>query len=217
MWRIQLRIPGVLGEPDVVPEWRKGGTVELHAGVDAIVGGPIRRQAARIIRVNLVKREASARSLQGVLHNDAERAKVGEAMASLAKFKENFLPVARQLETMGFDSARVAAAFMERARPDYDAAQRIIEALATDLNAQASAGGKRLEATATLVMALLGGSGRQGSSAQQQAAHSASERERPKTPPSVKPVQPEPPKGEGPKAPSKAAAQPALAAPPAAN
>src|SRR5947208_11699805 len=65
MWRIQLRIPGVLGEPDVVPQWREGVAVELHAGVDAVVGGPIRRQAARIIRVNLVKGEVSSRSLGG--------------------------------------------------------------------------------------------------------------------------------------------------------
>src|SRR5881227_1093555 len=61
MWRIQLRIPGVLGEPDVVPQWREGVAVELHAGVDAVVGGPIRRQLA----INLVKGKASARSLGG--------------------------------------------------------------------------------------------------------------------------------------------------------
>jgi methyl-accepting chemotaxis protein len=106
----------------------------------------------------LAEIQTSAKNLQGALHDDAERAKVGEAMASLDKFKQGFLPVAKQLEAMGFDSARVAAAFMERARPDYDAAQTIIEGLAVDLNKQASAGGKRLETTATLVMALLGGS-----------------------------------------------------------
>src|SRR5712692_5558463 len=53
--RVQLRVPGVLGEPDIVPEWREGGTVELHTGVDAVVGGNI--------RVGLVKGEASANSL----------------------------------------------------------------------------------------------------------------------------------------------------------
>ena len=58
---------------------------------------------------------------------------------------------------MGFDSARVAAAFMSRATPDYDAAQATIEALAADLDRKAAAGGQRLQATATLVMGLLAG------------------------------------------------------------
>ncbi|WP_280152176.1 methyl-accepting chemotaxis protein [Piscinibacter sp. XHJ-5] len=100
--------------------------------------------------------QASAKTLQGALHDDAERAKVAEAMTRLDKFRQNFLPVAKQIEAMGFDSARVAAAFMKRAQPDYDAAQATIEALAADLDHQAVQGGKRMERTATLVMALLG-------------------------------------------------------------
>ncbi|WP_328589497.1 methyl-accepting chemotaxis protein [Piscinibacter terrae] len=102
--------------------------------------------------------EASAKALQGSLHNDAERAKVTQAMASLAKFKEGFLPVAKQLEAMGFDSARVAAAFMSRAQPDYDAAQSVIEGLAGDLNKAALAGSQKLDATAVMVMSMLAGS-----------------------------------------------------------
>ena len=102
--------------------------------------------------------QTAAKSLQEALHDDTQRAKVGEAMASLEEFKAKFLPVAKQLEAMGFDSARVAAAFMERAKPDYEAAQVIIETLAADLDQAASAGGKRLEATANLVIALLAGS-----------------------------------------------------------
>src|SRR5258706_8464177 len=99
-----------------------------------------------------------AKALQAVLPLEADRAKVGEAMARLDKFKAAFLPVARQLEAMGFDSARVAAAFMARAQPEYDAAQATIETLATGLEAAAGEGSKRLEATATLVMMLLGAS-----------------------------------------------------------
>ncbi len=63
VWRVQLRVPGVLGEPDVVPERRKGDIVELHTGVDAVVGGTVWRQGAHIIRVDLVKGEASSGSL----------------------------------------------------------------------------------------------------------------------------------------------------------
>ena len=100
----------------------------------------------------------SGKALQALLPLEADRAKVGEALAHMDKFKTAFLPVAKQLEAMGFDSARVAAAFMARAQPEYDAAQAKIEALAAGLDAAASAGSKRLEATATLVMTLLGAS-----------------------------------------------------------
>ena len=77
-------------------------------------------------------------------------------MARMDKFKDAFLPVAKQIEAIGFDSARVAAAFMKRAQPDYDAAQATIETLAVDLDRLAAEGGKRMDHTATLVMALLG-------------------------------------------------------------
>jgi methyl-accepting chemotaxis protein len=100
--------------------------------------------------------QASAKALSEALPHADDRAKVAEAMARMDKFKTAFLPVARQLETMGFDSARVAAAFMKRAQPDYDAAQAIIETLAVDLDRAATAGGKRLDTTASMVMALLG-------------------------------------------------------------
>ena len=100
--------------------------------------------------------QASAKALQAALPHDAERAKVADAMARMDKFKDAFLPVAKQIEAMGFDSARVAAAFMKRAQPDYDAAQATIETLAVDLDRLAAEGGKRMDHTATLVMALLG-------------------------------------------------------------
>ena len=102
--------------------------------------------------------QESGKALQAVLPAEADRAKVAEALARMDKFKSAFLPVAKQLEAMGFDSARVAAAFMARAQPEYDAAQSTIETLAATLDTAASAGGKRLEATATMVMTLLGAS-----------------------------------------------------------
>ena len=101
--------------------------------------------------------QAHAKSLQGTLHDDTERAQVTQAMQSLDKFKTLFLPEAKKLEAMEFPSSQVAAAFFERIRPDYDASQKLIESLAADLNRDATAGGERLEATATLVMTLLAG------------------------------------------------------------
>src|SRR5712692_4415866 len=44
--RVQLRIEAVLGDPDVIADSLQVRTVELNAGVDAVVGRPIRRQAA---------------------------------------------------------------------------------------------------------------------------------------------------------------------------
>jgi len=77
-----------------------------------------------------------------------------ENAVEVGKAKEAWMKTLARIEA----SAKVAAAFMERARPDYDAAQSIVETLASDLHQQASAGGKHLETTAGLVMALLGGS-----------------------------------------------------------
>jgi phosphoglycerate-specific signal transduction histidine kinase len=91
----------------------------------------------------LAEIRATAKALHDTLHDDAERAQAEKALASIDSFQAKFLPVARQLENMGFDSARVAAAFMARATPDYDAAQATIEALAADLDRSAAAGGRR--------------------------------------------------------------------------
>src|SRR5713101_8394695 len=48
--RIQLRVPCVLAQADVVPEWAESRVVELNAGVDAVVGGGVWR-CAREVRV----------------------------------------------------------------------------------------------------------------------------------------------------------------------
>ena len=66
MRRIQLRIPGVLGKPDVMSERSQGSIVELHTGIDAVVARSIRRQAATIIGIGLVKGNASISSLVSV-------------------------------------------------------------------------------------------------------------------------------------------------------
>src|SRR3989442_6853801 len=55
--RVQLRIPGVLAQADVAPEGAESGRVELNAGVDAIVGGAVRRGAWEV-RVHGVPRQA---------------------------------------------------------------------------------------------------------------------------------------------------------------
>ncbi len=66
----------MLGEPDIVPEWCKSGTVELHTGVDAVVSSAIRRQAATIVGVDLVQGEAGPRSLGSASSRATEAAVV---------------------------------------------------------------------------------------------------------------------------------------------
>ena len=48
MRRVQLRVPVVLRDPDVVTDGHKARSVELHTRVDAIVRGPVRRQRAGV-------------------------------------------------------------------------------------------------------------------------------------------------------------------------
>ncbi|MCR5882319.1 methyl-accepting chemotaxis protein [Rhizobacter sp. J219] len=103
----------------------------------------------------LAQVDDTARRLREVLRSEQDRAQVDEAIAHLAKFKAAFLPVARQLEADGFDSARVAWTFMTRAQGDYDAAQKKLEALGDGLDAAAVAGGERLDTTATWVKRVL--------------------------------------------------------------
>ena len=96
--------------------------------------------------------DASAKRLNALLPGDAERAKVASAMEHLGKFREAFLPVAKQLEAMGFDSARVAAAFMGKAQPEYDEAQKAIVTLAAGIAAAAQTGAQRMDRAAMMVM-----------------------------------------------------------------
>jgi len=77
-------------------------------------------------------------------------------MAHLDKFRDGFLPVAKRLEAMGFDSARVAAAFMGRVQPEYDEAQKGLVALAANIDAAVAAGARGMQQTSDLVTMLIG-------------------------------------------------------------
>lgn len=101
---------------------------------------------------------ASAEALSEVLPHDADRVQVAQAMTRLEKFRNAFLLVAMQIEAAGFDTATIAATFMSEVQPEYDAAQQTIDALASDLQKAADTGAARVEATATLVVGLIGGS-----------------------------------------------------------
>src|SRR5258708_9329669 len=55
MGGVELRVVGVLAEPDVVPDRGELRGVELDAGVHAVVGGAVGRQAAGIVGVDLIQ------------------------------------------------------------------------------------------------------------------------------------------------------------------
>ena len=99
--------------------------------------------------------QASAKRLQDALRDDAQRAKVADAMSRLDQFKQAFLPVARMVQDQGFDSARAAAIFMARAQGHYDAAQSTIESLAADVKRMADEGRQRLQDTSEKAVMLL--------------------------------------------------------------
>src|SRR2546428_8897638 len=50
--RVELRVPGVLREPDVVSPWCQGGRVELDARVHAVVRGTVRRERAAVVGIS---------------------------------------------------------------------------------------------------------------------------------------------------------------------
>jgi methyl-accepting chemotaxis protein len=106
----------------------------------------------------LVRIQASAKALNEMAITEANRQQVADAMAHLEKFRVAFMPVVKQLEAMGYDSARVAAAFVGQATPEYDQAQKTLDKLAAEVQTATDAGALRMKQTASLVIALIGGS-----------------------------------------------------------
>ena len=105
----------------------------------------------------LVDIKQIAAKLSTALPDDASRAKAAKAMAHLEKFREGFVPVAKQLEANAFDTARVALTFVRRISPEYDAAQATVQELADELGVAAVVGERRVESTGELVLSLLAG------------------------------------------------------------
>src|SRR5215475_2062828 len=62
---VELRVPGVAAQPDVVPDRGEIGLVELDAGVDAVIARPVRRQASSVIRVAAVQSQPGRQRLPG--------------------------------------------------------------------------------------------------------------------------------------------------------
>src|SRR5215472_7477478 len=52
---VELGVPGVAAQPDVVSDRGEIGPVELDAGVDAVIARPVGRQASGVIRVAAVE------------------------------------------------------------------------------------------------------------------------------------------------------------------
>src|SRR2546423_9910866 len=61
--RIQLRIPGMGAQAEVVAQRRQRGAVELDAGVDAVIARPVWRQRASEVRIDGIEPDPGARRL----------------------------------------------------------------------------------------------------------------------------------------------------------
>src|SRR5882762_5924239 len=62
---MELRVPGVLREADVVPLRRERGRVELDARVDAVVRRAIGRERSAVVGVRGVERDTSRGRVRG--------------------------------------------------------------------------------------------------------------------------------------------------------
>src|SRR2546428_2129863 len=90
--RVELRVPGVLREPDVVSPWRQGGCVELDTRVHAVVRRAVRGQRAAVVGIRGVECDTRRRRLRrpsggtgeppGV-ERDADRAVRGDVAVRL--------------------------------------------------------------------------------------------------------------------------------------
>src|SRR5438445_11183734 len=96
--RVELRVPGVLREPDVVSPWCQGGRVELDARVHAVVRGTVRRQRPAIVGIRGVECDTRRRRLRRpsggtgeppVVEPDADRAVRGDVEVRLELVDES--------------------------------------------------------------------------------------------------------------------------------
>jgi methyl-accepting chemotaxis protein len=106
----------------------------------------------------LAQIEKDGQAFAASLSDPAQAEKARKAMAQLATFKERFTPVMKQLETQSFDTGRAALVMVSRMQTDYNAALATVEGLANDINASASAGQHRLQASGRMVTYVLLGS-----------------------------------------------------------
>ena len=101
--------------------------------------------------------EKSAAELAPLLTQDSQRAQLTQAMDALHQFSQEFAPMAKQLENLGFPSAQVASATIGNLQPIFSKADTALTGLSTELQKTTQTSQQTLQATANRVVWLIGG------------------------------------------------------------
>src|SRR6266851_987156 len=128
--RVELRVPGMAADPDVVALRDEVGLVELDAGVDTVVGRAVGRQGPGEPDVGRVQREAGARGLSrvrcraeeaAVVEGDHDRAVSGGGEVRLERVDEG-IPVVVDLDR----GRPCLAAVVRRAQDDVAKVEAVV-------------------------------------------------------------------------------------------
>ncbi len=101
--------------------------------------------------------DVAAKALGPLLPTDAERTQLDKIMADMHEFRRAFGPLANKLESLGFDSAQIAAANIKKIEPFFQGANDGVKNLAQALQATTLAHRAELQATTTQVVWLTAG------------------------------------------------------------
>ncbi|MBK9574638.1 MAG: HAMP domain-containing protein [Rhodoferax sp.] len=101
--------------------------------------------------------DAAGKALEPLLPLDSQRAQLKQIQADMHQFRKEFGPMARQLESMGFASAQVAAATIGKIEPIFQKANTGVKALAKELQTTTEANQLAVQASVNRVVWLIGG------------------------------------------------------------
>ena len=101
--------------------------------------------------------DAAVKALGPLLPLDSQRVQLEKIMADMQEFRRAFGPVANKLESMGFDSAQIAAATIKKIDPIFQSANDGVKKLAAELQEATQVHRTELQATVGHVVWLTAG------------------------------------------------------------
>ncbi|MDP1998144.1 MAG: hypothetical protein Q8K22_00930, partial [Rhodoferax sp.] len=101
--------------------------------------------------------DVAAKALGPLLPTDAQRTQLDKIMADMHEFRRAFGPMANKLESMGYESAQIAAANIKKIEPFFQGANNGVNKLAQDLHDTTLAHRTELQAAVIQVVWLTAG------------------------------------------------------------
>lgn len=101
--------------------------------------------------------DAAGKALEPLLPLDSQRAQLKQILADMHEFRKEFGPMARQLESMGFASAQIAAATIGKIEPIFQRANEGVKKLAKELQTATEINQQTVQATVRRVVWLIAG------------------------------------------------------------